>query len=351
MTYNSYPQNNFDGYGQEPMASGKSGQPLTVMQGPLPIGEAISFGFSRFFTSQWYVYLLISLVPIVLGAIAMGAAFAQIPASAWQSGDPNVVAKALFASSGLGLVIGGVFLAMIAAFFASLLLYNAAVKDTRGVKPTFGNVAQGLPWGQTILVFILVGLLQGLLSGPGQVPEPNAGVAVVGTILFLVQFFLMPFLYMIPWYAVDGKTSAVDAFKAAWEDVKPHYWRILLAFIAMGFISILLVIFTLGLGVLVVMPVITLFEAFIYRWISSHRDGVGAAPGVGQAPGYGAAAPGYPQQPQAGYPQPGYPQQPQPGQAQGYGQSGGYGQAPGYPQQGNGQPGDFNHPEGYTPFQ
>ena len=96
---------------------------------------------------------------------------------------------------------------------------------------------------------------------------------------------------MVPLYAIDGKTSAIGAFGAAWNDVKAQYWRVFGALILLGLACGAVTLFTLGFGTFVAAPVQVLGTVFIYRWISEY----GQTGQAGQMPGQ-AGGPAQPYQ-------------------------------------------------------
>ena len=116
-----------------------------------------------------------------------------------------------------------------------------------------------------MVVLIAYIFVAGLLAN--QVPVLGVFLSFV---LWLGMIFLMPILVMVPLYAIDGKTSAIGAFGAAWHDVKAQYWRVFGALFLLGIACMALVFFTLGAGGIVALPVEVLGIVFIYRWISEY---------------------------------------------------------------------------------
>ena len=121
---------------------------------------------------------------------------------------------------------------------------------------------------------------------------------VLGAIFFFVAFmaiiFAYPFLVLVPYYAIDGKTSPVGAFSAAWKDVKAQYWQVFGAIILLNLACMAIAFFTLGFGVFIVAPVQILGTVFVYRWVSEHGSTSQSNPSAGTAPGNTY---GHPEQP------------------------------------------------------
>lgn len=273
--------------GQYPTASGyvnpetqsESGRPLHIPAQPLPPAEPIPFGFKRLFTSQWHVYVGLMFLPMLIGMI--GGAIFILPQIL---NDANNGVEELSTSTSATMTIWQVLISILSLIF-SLVVYKAALRDTRGVKPTWNNVFKDVPWGQGILAYILTALAFGvafvaLMFVSGLIGSQVPALGVVLIVLTIIGFiFLYPFMVMIPLYAVDGKTTATGAFAAGWNDVKANYWRVFGALLLVGLVSAGITIFTLGLGALVAAPAQVLASVFVYRWISDHGETAEAAPG------------------------------------------------------------------------
>ena len=84
--------------------------------------------------------------------------------------------------------------------------------------------------------------------------------------------FLYPFTALIPLYAIDGRTSVTGAFSAAYNDIKPNYWRVFGALALVGLITGAASSITSGLASLIMTPVSVLVAVFVYRWISTRHE-------------------------------------------------------------------------------
>lgn len=263
-----------------PESQSESGRPLHIPPAELPPAEAVAFGFKRFFTSQWHVYLGLQFLPMIIAIVgALVLILPQIVAGA----DPDT--GDLSKSALISMVIFCILLYAF-SFAVGVVLYKTALQDTRGVKPTWSNIFKNVPWGQGLAAYALVMVVliayifvAGLLAN--QVPVLGG---ILSFVFLLGMIFLMPILVMVPLYAIDGKTSAIGAFGAAWHDVKAQYWRVFGALFLLGIACMALVFFTIGFGGIVAMPVEVLGIVFIYRWISEYGK-AGQATGPADNPG------------------------------------------------------------------
>lgn len=272
--------------GQYPPTSGyvnpenmsESGRPLHIPAQPLPPAEPIPFSFKRLFTSQWHVYIGLLMLPVLIALV--GGLIFMLPQLI---NDMNSGAEELSTSTSVTMTVLQLVMSVV-SFIFSLVVCKAALRDTRGVKPTWNNAFKDVPWGQGILAYILTGLAFGIafvalafiggLIG-SQVPALGVTLIVLTVIGFL---FLYPFMVMIPLYAIDEKTTATGAFAAAWNDVKANYWRVFGALLLVGLVCVGIVLFTIGFGAIIAAPIQVLATVFIYRWISEHGQTAQSTP-------------------------------------------------------------------------
>lgn len=294
----------------------ESGRPLIIPGGPLPILAPFSFTFKRLFTVNWHVYIGFSVLVTVLvlsGVSLYGVELqGQIDNSYFEPGDPSY--KPIYETSVF--LIAAFVVLLLTSYFGYVVLTHLALRDTRGVRPAWGNLFKNVPWVQGILALILVSLIPFALDRGFDLLEnalDQGGSDLAGKILIVGRiggFLLWPMLILIPMYAIDGRTNALGAFKAALKDATPHYLQILLVTLPISYLAYRTVFFTLTIGLPIFLPVACLVYVFIYRWVSAHRD----------APHQ--YAPQYPQHPAPPYPQqqaPQYPQRPPyPGTPGGY---------------------------------
>lgn len=261
-----------------PDTQSESGRPLHIPAQPLPPAEPIPFAFKRLFTSQWHVYIGLTFLPVLI-AIVGGLIFIlpQIIS------DANNSVEEMSTSTSVTMTVWQV-LVSILSFAFGLVVYKTALKDTRGVKPTWSNAFKDVPWGQGILAYLLTALAFGgafvalaFLGGLLGSQVPALGVSFI--LLTIIGFiFLYPFMVMIPMYAIDEKTSATGAFAAAWNDVKPNYWRVFGALLLAGLVAMGITIFTIGFGGIIAALLQVLTTVFVYRWISDRGESAQSAP-------------------------------------------------------------------------
>lgn len=255
----------------------ESGRPMFIPGGSLPVVEPIPFSFKRLFTKNWHVYIGFTALMLFLMTAAM--ALFMVPMIQEIANDPNIATDPTYnpIENNLGGYIAFYAISLVVSFVMSIVLYNVALRDTRGEAPSWGGLFKGIPWGQVILVYILIGLGVGALavlisfiSGLVMAAVPVLGVVVM-LVLFLAMIFLGPLITLIPLYVIDGRETAVGAFKAAWNDLKPNYWQVLAAMILVGIVSFMLVVFTLFLATIIALPFQMIAYVFIYRWISEDK--------------------------------------------------------------------------------
>ncbi|MCQ4624972.1 hypothetical protein KBX18_05265 [Corynebacterium sp. CCUG 69979] len=255
----------------DPNAS-ESGRLLQPAGGPLPVVEPIPFAFKRLFTKNWHVYIGFTAVALIAMFVLM--MLFMIPLFAQMAEDPYVDPVE---ENPIGLILVYVPILLI-SFLMSIVLYKVALRDTRGEEPSWRTLFKNIPWGQAILVNIIIGLVAGaavalLVLLTVLLGFIHPALMAIGFILMFVAIFAaMPFLGMAPLYAYDGRTTAGGALKMAWEDVKPNFWPILGSMILISLICAAIGGFTLGVGYFVAFPLQMIAYVFIYRWISAHRD-------------------------------------------------------------------------------
>lgn len=239
----------------------------------------ISEAFSLFQANigVWIVAGLLSLVPIIFGAIvgAIAGASGAVAASAYSPDASNP--GAAFAQRLNGGLNPGVSLIIrvVGAIYTAWLyggVYRAAVKQVRGEPISTADLFTGVPTMWSMLGYNIV-----------------YGFAVgIGSVLCLVPGLLALGL-LFPGFALiaDGESFG-NALSRSIDGMKKDLWMAA----AFGFVMILLIAVSAipcGLGLFVTVPVFYLTGALAYRDMIGMPTGAG---GSGQ-PGFGApAAPG-----------------------------------------------------------
>lgn len=115
----------------------------------------------------------------------------------------------------------------------------------------------------------------------GIIPTAVAGIIAYGAALInaptplisrvlLALVVTMPLYTLAPWLLTDDKVKTVkDAFVVAFRLGIKNYWRIVGFSITFGIVAIALVIFTIGIGSIVIAPLTYLATASMYRRISN----------------------------------------------------------------------------------
>lgn len=252
--------------------------------GYAPPGK-VNFGWiSEAFTlfqaniAVWIVAGLLSLVPVIFGAIVGAIAGASGAAATAYSPDASNPGAAFAQRLSGGLNPGvSLIIRVVGAIYTAWLyggVYRAAIKQVRGEPISTADLFTGVPTMWSMLGFSVV---YGLGVG-------------VGTLLCIVPGLLVAGL-LFPGYALiaDGE-SLGNALSRCIDAMKRDMWTAAAFVFVMGLLIVVSAI-PCGLGMLVTVPVFYLVGALAYRDMIGMPSGAGAG-GYGQ-PGFGApAAPG-----------------------------------------------------------
>ena len=289
-------------------------QPGTGQPQPWEIGEVIALAFEAF-KGNWVV-LIVS--QIVVGALVMVPAIVPGILLATGAVDPT-------SAAGLALRFASLVAILTLDLFFCVGLYRISLAAARGQRPELSLLFSGgdrflAMLGAFFLLLLLVAVGYALLIVPG---------IIVGLGLFMSLMFV-----------IDQNLGPVDALKASWAATQGHKLHLFL-FALVGCAMMLGGYIACFVGVLVVIPILSVAHAIVYLRLSGR-----GAPAFGMPAVYPAQA--YPQQgygaPQGG----GY--GPQGGQGGPQGGFGGPGPQGGYgPPQGGGQGGPPPGGGGYGP--
>ncbi|MGK2880100.1 MAG: hypothetical protein ACSLE6_04670 [Mycobacterium sp.] len=330
------------GYGQPPGYGGAPAFGGAAGYGGAPGGLDVDYGAAF----KWAWDKFTKNIGPWLGMAAIGvAAFVAYTVILWITTFAAVMStdytSETASSAGVGvtaLIVGLVYLvghSVLIAFYT-----NGAVRELNNEKPGFGAFFSVPDMGQAVLVSVLVGVI----TGVGQfVLSILPGIfGLLGILFSVVALF---FLQWSPYFVIDRGQSAIAALKSSFDLSLKNVVPSILTAIITG-VMMVAGYLCCGVGILVAIPVSTLFAAFAFRSLigagapqltPSYDQQPPPPPGYGQPPSQQPPQ-GYGQQP----PPPSYGQQPPPpsyGQRppQGYGQQPpqGYGQQPpqGYGQQ------------------
>jgi uncharacterized membrane protein len=143
----------------------------------------------------------------------------------------------------------GVFFGVL-AFLASVGLYRAALRRTRGTPPSFDALVSG----ENLVPYLLTVLVVGLL----------VSISALLPLLFLVSLAATFFLQFAGFRALDRGDSVGDALGGSVKMVLSAPLAALLLLVV-NFVALVLSVLLCGLGGLVLLPIATLITAHVYR--------------------------------------------------------------------------------------
>lgn len=170
------------------------------------------------------------------------------------------------------------------SLIVSLLVMRLAFYQIDDPATSWGYVGKNVRWVQPFVVGLVVNIVIGglMLIGlfifggaafltlfNGDIESDADAMKAVSTILgfvavaMLISWLIQPLYVLMQWFAADGETIG-DAFKKGFAAGKANYGQLLL-FSFLMFLLALSTILTLGLGMLVIMPVSMLAQAHIMR--------------------------------------------------------------------------------------
>lgn len=199
------------------------------------------------FTRKWPYFIIFG----ILGFILQGAvgSFDQLVTKVEVSGDASD-----WMLYGLVTFVGWILSTMISVgFMRGLLGY------VRGKEPEMSMIFEGYKplsvWINSIFAAVLTGI-----------------VVTIGLILFILPgiYFLFKFIFA-PYIVIDKELGPIDAMKKSWEYTTGNFAHV----IVFGLISILfciLGIITLGLGFIVITPLLTIVYALFYKNVADFHE-------------------------------------------------------------------------------
>lgn len=137
------------------------------------------------------------------------------------------------------------------AWIATIGIYRAALKTTRGEAPAFSHLTSGENLGKYIVTAIVYGLLIG-----------------IGLVLCVIPGIVVAFLFQLaPFYALDRGASVGEALKASYTSATQNF----VPFLLMTLVNVIAsfvggILF--GVLTLVALPFAALFTAHVYRQLN-----------------------------------------------------------------------------------
>lgn len=251
----------------------------------------IKFGFSRTFKNArfWIPFALLNMVIMIIG---FGVSFYPLFSSFQETiliedSAPNIPISTIF-----GYVITVIILAVL-----GIMTSRQSIRDVSSVKSDNTTIIEGqtpagwntlgkdIAWGKIIATGVLVGLIAGLLGGIlGSilglfVPSIDSGESVnTGMALLVVLLTIMIYIAIFaisiligyaPYFATDPETnthlSPIDCIKSSYEVVKDNFWKVFGFNIILAVITSIIVILTAGIGMLVMLPALSLAQSYMFR--------------------------------------------------------------------------------------
>ena len=214
------------------------------------IGQALSVGWKATTERIWYW----------IGVLIVGGIIAVLPAvlSSFLN-EREASIGSVFALIGYVLQIG-----------IAIGVLRISLMTVDGKKPTFGELFSGFKDAKTFGRYVLAAILVGLM-------------VMVGLILLVVPGVVASMKYGFYGYAVvDKNVTAMQAIKISGLATKGNMWNIFL-FVLIACGLAMLGMIPLGLGLFLVLPTLTIAQAYIYRQLSAGVQ-VPTAPAMPAAP-------------------------------------------------------------------
>ncbi|HCD2523102.1 TPA: hypothetical protein NBR61_000392 [Corynebacterium striatum] len=252
--------------------------------GPVSATKAIGWGFRATF-ANWQLWILgaFALIAVTLVLSFIGAAI---------SGGLSGGSEEATAAAGLSSMAVNI-LSTLFSLIVSLVVMRLAFCQIDDPATSWGYVGKNVRWVQPFVVGLVVNIVIGglmligllifggatfvaLFNGDieaalfnGDIESDADAMKAVSTILgfvavaMLISWLIQPLYVLMQWFAADGE-SIGDAFKKGFAAGKANYGQLLLFSFLMLLLA-LATILTLGLGMLVIMPVSMLAQAHIMR--------------------------------------------------------------------------------------
>lgn len=238
----------YGGGGQPPAYGGPDGPYGTQPSSSFRVGEALSFGWSRF-KGNWLFWVLFVLLTFVVSAIFNAGSVGDIQEQINASSDPEAMAELASDMSGansLLQLIGSLLVAVLQA-----LGVNAALREVSGEKASWGTLFKINSYGMVILAALL-------LLAASFVGALLCGIGLIAVAIFAA------FTYH---NVVDKGMNAWAAFTSSFSLVGKNFGAVFLLELALLGINIVGALLC-GLGLFVTVPLSLLAMAYAYRRVA-----------------------------------------------------------------------------------
>ena len=175
----------------------------------------------------------------------------------------------------------------IVSILLTIILYHIGMKALQSPKIQFQGLFSGMKLLPAVGAYLLASLVQlviftlailvllvpvGVLLLWGMDPlDTNTyipRILFLGVVATIMSFFVIPFILLAPFYALDGH-SVTDSVMAGLRDAKKYYWVLMGYTLLTSVVGVLLGMVTLGLGFLIVIPVTHIALAHLYYQINN----------------------------------------------------------------------------------
>lgn len=240
----------------------------------VPIGPAITYGFKETFKNGLFWILgtfIYFVVTVVLSAVE----------------------GQLSQTSGAGALI-----ALISAAFSlaiGICAYRLAFNALDGEKLSIGGTVKGYSFPRALLVAILAGLLSFAAMLPGLIlligsasdlllatdtlaadADPDAVISQVSwggffggmALMLLGSTLISPFISAIQLFAIDRDAGVAQSFSQGFKVVGAHYLPLLGFYIVATVICMIGILFTLGIGMVIMLPFLINATCYVFRSIT-----------------------------------------------------------------------------------
>lgn len=234
------------GYPPSGAAYPPPGQPAYAGAAPFQVGDAIAFGWRKFWANPW-PWILAALIFLVINALFnwISGGFDRFTDYRTDGWSDTSMAEALGLSfvSILLTIVGVIISYLIAAFYS-----RGALDETQGRKPDVSAFFRIANVGNVLLAAFLVAVM-----------------TIIGFILCILPGIAVAiFSAFVYYFTLDKEQDAITAIKSSWSLVAKNFGSVFLLLLALFGINIvgLLVCFV---GLLVTIPLSYIAVAYAYR--------------------------------------------------------------------------------------
>lgn len=265
-----YPSGEYPGYGASIGSREVVGthedlqQPMVVNDGIVDVFEPFGYAFKVTF-KRWGIWVTLGIL-FLLGTIGY---------VAWtmRGYDPSVPTSARPDYMDPMVLVAGLVSLLLAPLVMSLGLLQVS-----GNKFSPGEVTKGGRYGAGLGAMIVTSLISVVLLGlpsflatsaiTGEGAEAQIDWGIYGASMLaatVLSIFVLPLFQFAPYFALDGRAGVLGSVKQSIAAVRANYWLVVGFIVLYQIIIVALVMFTCGLGLIVLIGVSTNAMVFFYR--------------------------------------------------------------------------------------